>query len=335
MPEFDAGHTLGVDIGSSTTVAAARTPDGRVRILPVLRTPRTPDHEALLAEVRAGLRRKVRPELILTYPHGWDGTRQATLVDAARAAGFDAVRVIAGPLAAAAYYTSVLGRPLPFGAALVVHDLGATFDVAVVVRRALGLEVVAAEHRDVGGAAIDRGIVRYIGGTGPVWQSMREPVTDEDRRLRDQLWDAVRTAKEQLSTATSARFTLARRSIEVELTRGVVDRLVEPVVRETMEVTRDLVRTLTPTEDPIGILYIGGTTRVPRLAAALAASGSAASGSAASGSATAGNAAPGNAVAVTVDRPETVLAHGAAVAAAADAAHQGEMPARRWWRLGR
>jgi hypothetical protein len=148
-----------------------------------------------------------------------------------------------------------------------------------------------------------------------------------------------------LSTAASARFTLAGRKIEVELTRGVVDRLVEPVVRESMGVTRDLVRTLTPTEDPVGILYIGGTTRVPRLAAALAASGSAASGSAASagapsgsvepGSAEPGSAEPGSAVALTVDRPETVLAHGAAVAAAADAAHRAELPARRWWRFGR
>jgi molecular chaperone DnaK (HSP70) len=218
------------------------------------------------------------------------------------------------------------------------------------VRRALGLEVVAAGHHDLGGDRLDRDLARYVGGTSPSWRPMLDPVTDADRHLQEELWDAVRGAKERLSKSGSARFTVARGTYSAELTREMVDRFVEPVLRGSMEVTRDVVRTLTPTEDPIGIMYIGGTTRVPRLAAALRAPGSTSPGQAAPGQAAPGGAAPGHAapgyaapgyaapddtVAVTVDRPETVLAHGAAVAAAADPAHRTAVPARRWWRFGR
>lgn len=295
MPGFDAGHTLGVDIGTSTTAAAVRTPDGRVRIRPISRIV---DAATVLAELRP---RRIRPELVLTHPAGWGPGRIDALIAAGHAAGFGAVRSLAAPLAAVAYHTAVLGRPMPFGGALVVHDLGATFDASVVVRRAQGLEVVAAEHRDLGGDAIDRSLVAYV-------RSSAGFASIQDQEL----CDAVRTAKEKLSATMSARIRVAGGAVEAEFTRGTIEHVAEPVLTASMEVTRDLLRALTPTDDPGDLLHIGGTMHVPWVRAALA-----------------------RARIPVSDRPDTVVAHGAAVSGSAGGAGSSGGAARRWWPFGR
>jgi molecular chaperone DnaK (HSP70) len=295
MSEFDAGHTLGVDVGSRTTVAAARTPDGRVRILPV---PPSADPRQTLAAVGAAWGRavgKARPEVILTYPHGCDSQRRAERAEVAKAAGFPAVRVLSEPLAATGYFTHVLGRPMGPGSVLIVHDIGArTFDVGIVVRRAVGFEVVAADHRDFGGDDLDEAIVRHVGA--PSRSAL--------------LSDRVRAMKERLSTAEKATFTMD--DIEGSYSRRAVEQLAMPMFTESVEVTARLAQKLTPTEDPfVGVLLVGGTSRMPVLATLI-------------------QRATGRPP-VTVERPETVLAHGAAVVAAPAAVAR----ARRWWQFRR
>src|SRR5262245_50987973 len=73
------------------------------------------------------------PPAVLTHPVAWGSARRGVLVEAARRAGLTVLDLVAEPIAAAAYFTTVLGTELPAGACLAVFDLGGgTFDVAVV-----------------------------------------------------------------------------------------------------------------------------------------------------------------------------------------------------------
>src|SRR5262249_58757391 len=70
------------------------------------------------------------------------------------------------PVAAAVYFTTVLGREVPVGSGVVVYDFGGgTFDTSVVRRRpGGGWEVAASEGLDnVGGLDLDAALVDRIG----------------------------------------------------------------------------------------------------------------------------------------------------------------------------
>src|SRR5439155_1470712 len=123
-----AGFALGVDFGTSNTVAMLRWPDGRARPLLVDGSPLQPS----------------------------SGYADPT------------------------YFTNVLGRQVPIGSVVVVHDFGAgTFDVSVVARTGNGFDVLAVDGRDdVGGLDIDAAIVTHLGqryGATPEWQRLTSP----------------------------------------------------------------------------------------------------------------------------------------------------------------
>src|SRR2546421_646635 len=96
---------------------------------------------------------------------GWGPTRRGLLKAAATLAGWSQVRLVEEPVAAATYFTNVLGRQVPIGSVVVVHDFGAgTFDVSVVARTGDGFDVLAVDGRDdIGGLDIDATIVTHLG----------------------------------------------------------------------------------------------------------------------------------------------------------------------------
>jgi hypothetical protein len=88
----------------------------------------------------------VTPRVTITCPAAWGATRRLVLSDAAAAAGLGPVKLVPEPVAAATYFTQVLGRAVPVGSVVVVHDFGAgTFDASVVARTASGFEVLAVD----------------------------------------------------------------------------------------------------------------------------------------------------------------------------------------------
>src|SRR3954452_24418443 len=242
-------HALGVDFGTSNTVAVARWPDGRARPILVDGSPLLPSavyaepggqlivgrdavHSArldparfepnpkrriddqlvllgrrevpvvdLIAAVLARVAEEwhravgpVRPDVTLTCPATWGATRRTRLAEAAARAGLEGARLVAEPVAAATYFAEVLGRDVPIGSVVVVHDFGAgTFDASVVARTAEGFEVLAVDGRDdLGGLDIDAALVEHVGTfcaerDPAIWQRLTEPATLEDRRAQRQL----------------------------------------------------------------------------------------------------------------------------------------------------
>jgi molecular chaperone DnaK len=318
-------HALGVDFGTSNTVAVARWPDGRARPILVDGSPLLPsavyaepdgtlivgrdavhsarldparfepnpkrriddglvllgDRELPVVELMAAVLARVaeewhravgpvRPDTTLTCPATWGATRRSMLADAAARAGLEDARLVAEPVAAAAYFAEVLGRDVPIGSVVVVHDFGAgTFDASVVARTSSGFEVMAVDGRDdIGGLDVDAAVVEYL--RTDEWQRLLEPSTLEERRAQRQLWDDVRIAKERLSRAQSADFVVPLLDTEVHLTRDELEKLARPVLDQTVRVTKSLIRWADLPEGRLaGVFLVGGASRIPLVATLL------------------------------------------------------------------
>src|SRR5947209_777976 len=329
MPASD--FALGVDFGTSNTVAMLRWPDGRARPLLVDGSPLLPsavyadpggtllvgrdaihsarldparfepnpkrrvdDHSVLLGDrelpvvdLVAAVLMRVAEEarritggaaldpVTLTCPAGWGPTRRGLLCAAAAVAGWPRVRLVEEPVAAATYFTNVLGRQVPIGSVVVVHDFGAgTFDVSVVARTGNGFDVLAVDGRDdVGGLDIDAAIVTHLGtryGGTEQWQRLTAPATVEDRRNRRLLWDDVRVAKERLSRTQSADIAIPMLGTDAHLTRAELEELARPVLDQTVRVTEGAMRWAKLAEGRLaGVLLVGGASRIPLLATLL------------------------------------------------------------------
>ena len=323
-------HALGVDFGTSNTVAVARWPDGRARPILIDGSPLLPsavyaepdgqllvgrdavhssridparfepnpkrridDGEVLLADrevpvvdlIAAVLARvaeewhravgPVRPDVTLTCPATWGAARRSLLAEASARAGLEGARLVAEPVAAATYFAEVLGRDVPIGSVVVVHDFGAgTFDASVVARTAEGFEVLAVDGRDdIGGLDVDAAIVAHLGSLfadQPEWQRLTEPTTVAERRAQRQLWDDVRVTKERLSRTQSADLVVPLLNVEVHLTRDELEKLARPVLEQTVQVTRALLRWADlPDGRLAGVFLVGGASRIPLVATLL------------------------------------------------------------------
>src|SRR3954471_16333745 len=318
-------HALGVDFGTSNTVAVAQWPDGRARPILIDGSPLLPsavfaeadgqlasgrdavynaridpsryepnpkrridegrvllgDREVRVVDLVAAVLTRVAeewrhavgavtPEVTLTCPATWGSTRRTLLAEAAAQAGLTSARLVAEPVAAATYFAEVLGRDVPIGSVVVVHDFGAgTFDASVVARTAEGFEVMAVDGRDdIGGLDVDAAIVEHL--RTDEWQRLLEPSTVEERRAQRQLWDDVRIAKERLSRAQAADFVVPLLDTEVHLTRDELEKLARPVLDQTVRITQGLLRWADLPEGRLaGVFLVGGASRIPLVATLL------------------------------------------------------------------
>ncbi|MEV6931892.1 Hsp70 family protein [Dactylosporangium sp. NPDC051485] len=327
------GVRLGVDFGTSNTVAVVRWPDGRSRPLIFDGSPLLPsavyaepggaiivgrdavhsarleparfepnpkrriddgtvllgDREVPVNDLVAAVLRRVRdefartvgadvvPEVTVTVPASWGATRRLSVADAAAAAGLGRVRLVPEPVAAAAYFTQVLGHDVRVGSVVVVYDFGAgTFDASVVARTADGFEALAVDGRDdIGGVDVDNAIVKHIGTlceprAPQEWARLMSPQTVEDRRHRRLLWDDAKVAKERLSRQPASDLTVPLLNVDVHLTREELEGLALPMLRQTVRVTEGVMRWAQLPEDAVaGVFLVGGSSRMPLVATLL------------------------------------------------------------------
>ncbi|MDG6101933.1 Hsp70 family protein [Dactylosporangium aurantiacum] len=214
-------------------------------------------------------------EVVLTHPASWSATRLAVLVEAATRCGNSDVRLVAEPVAAAAYFTTVLGRYLRPGQCLLVYDLGAgTFDVSVVRRTSGGYDVVAADGLpDVGGLDLDAAVIDHVRTLNPggadAWGRLDWPQTPADRRAHHALWRHARATRERLSRHATADLHVPLLDADLHLTRDEFDKVARAHLERTVELTVATLRaTDTAPQHLAGVLLVGGASRTP-LAATL------------------------------------------------------------------
>ncbi|HEY3501935.1 MAG TPA: Hsp70 family protein [Actinocatenispora sp.] len=214
------------------------------------------------------------PPVVLTHPVAWGQMRRGVLAEAARRAGLTVAGLVAEPIAAASYFTAVLGSRLPVGRALAVFDFGGgTLDVAVVRRGGDGLVVVATGGLDgVGGVDLDAAVIVHIGqsigaAAPAVWQRLAAPPDESALRDRAAVWQDARTAKEMLSRSPSAAVHVPGAPAGTHVTRAEFEALAAPLVGRTVAETVATLRRagLTPT-DLAGVFLVGGSSRIPLVA---------------------------------------------------------------------
>jgi hypothetical protein len=214
---------------------------------------------------------------VLTHPAGWGPTRRALLTRAARTAGLSGVTLVAEPVAAAMYFTGVLGHRVPDGHAVVVYDFGGgTFDISVVRRAGDGWHVAAAGGLDdVGGIDLDAAVVDWTranvaGGPPELWRRLERPESVADRRHRRALWEDARSTKELLSRATSAGMAVPLFDVDVYLTRPEFETLARPWLDRTVSLTTATLFASDVTAGRLaGVFLVGGASRVPLVATLL------------------------------------------------------------------
>ncbi|WP_344611788.1 Hsp70 family protein [Dactylosporangium salmoneum] len=213
-------------------------------------------------------------DAVLTHPSGWRHLRKGVLAEAAARAGLGDVRMVAEPVAAAAYYAGVLSKRLAEGQCLVVYDLGAgTFDVSVVQRRGDGFAVLAEDGlADVGGLYLDAAILDHVRAQTPHerWADLDRPVTNPHRRARYELLRSARAVKEQLSRRPSAGLHVPLVGADVHVTREEFEALARPILERTTALTRTVLRTVGVEPESLGgVFLVGGASRVPLVATLL------------------------------------------------------------------
>jgi actin-like ATPase involved in cell morphogenesis len=324
------GHRLGIDFGTSTTVAALAGRDGRVRPLLFDGSPLLPsavyadaamgllvgadavraavgspagfegnpkrrvdegtvwlgEREYPVADLVAAVLRRVGAEasrvaggpvdeVVLTHPATWGRTRLAVLTAAAERAGLGTVRFVPEPVAAAAYFATVLGRTIPAERVIVVYDLGAgTFDVSVVRPSPGGFDVVATDGLpDVGGVDLDAAVVGHVraltAGATTAWQRLDWPQNPADQQARQTLWQAARAVKEQLSRHPTGELHVPLVDQRVHLTREEFEKAARGQLDRTAALTLTVLRAAgIPPEQVAAVYLVGGSSRIP-LAATL------------------------------------------------------------------
>ncbi|WP_426504561.1 Hsp70 family protein [Dactylosporangium sp. McL0621] len=194
----------------------------------------------------------------------WGRIRRELLVRAAVEAGLPRPAVVDEPVAAPAYFVTVLGAALPVGAHLVVYDLGAgTFDATVVARTAAGFAVLASTGlADRGGLDIDAAVVEHLRGVyadqAGAWQQLAEPA-HRDAWL--DLSEHVRDGKEMLSRSASTFVRLPLLDVDAPLGREELDGLAGPVLDETVAAVATALRDLPG--PPAAVFLVGGASRMP------------------------------------------------------------------------
>ncbi|GAA1694460.1 hypothetical protein GCM10009765_49660 [Fodinicola feengrottensis] len=322
-------RVLGVDFGTSNTVAMLRTADGRVRPLLFDGSPLLPsavylgvdgkilvgrDAErnarvdpgrfepnpkrrvddvtvllgeseievprlaaAVLEQIVTEVRRQIggMPDQVrMTHPAQWGERRRGMLVQAAQLAGLPRPQLIPEPVAAASYFTAVLGTSVPAGRALAIYDLGGgTFDATVVRRTQHGFEVLAEQGLgDVGGLDFDYAVVSHLGSTyadshAEMWKHLIAPEDGADRRHRRMLLEDVRGAKEMLSRTSTADIHLPALEVDAHVTRDELEQLIKPYLERTVLcLSQTIQQARLDPKELVGIFLVGGSSRIPMAA---------------------------------------------------------------------
>ena len=229
--------------------------------------------KALKERAARALGRDVGKAVITVPAYFTDAQRQATR-EAGEIAGLNVVRIINEPTAAALSYES--------GAAgsrtLLVYDLGGgTFDVSVVRIEQGVVEVLAtAGDNQLGGDDFDALVLERL--NAHVEQELGIENARDDRLLQARLRRSAERAKIELSDQPYVRVEEDHvatvdgeaRHLACELTRADFERDLEPFLDRSLQAVTTALQDagMRPSELD-RVLLVGGSTRIPRIAAVL------------------------------------------------------------------
>jgi molecular chaperone DnaK len=200
---------------------------------------------------------------VITVPAYFDDAQRKATKDAGDLAGFDVVRIINEPTAAALAYEAGHEE----NQRILVYDLGGgTFDVSLVVVEN-GIVEVKASHGDthLGGDDFDRLLIDYVAGR---FQEEYGIDLKSDIRAANRLWVAVEKAKCTLSDRPFAgireEFIGGNHHLDMEISRDDYEEMIRPLLRKTMDAVHACLTDAVLLPKAIDkIILVGGATRTP------------------------------------------------------------------------
>lgn len=184
---------------------------------------------------------------VVSVPAYFDDASRGAVMLAARIAGFNVLRLIAEPTAAAYAY----GFHKKSEGAYMIYDLGGgTFDVSILNMEAGVFQVIATGGDNLlGGDDLDHVLAEHI-------------AKELDISLEPSLYLKAKELKELLSFQNSAFLNFNKQRFEI--TREVFENLISPVINKTIKIAKDTLFDADVKLD--GIILVGGSTRIPFIA---------------------------------------------------------------------
>jgi molecular chaperone DnaK len=207
--------------------------------------------------------------VVITVPAYFDEIRRKATMDAARTAGFDVLRIINEPTAAALAYAAdgrVRGKVL-------VYDFGGgTFDVSVVeIASPTDVRVLASEgDHQLGGKDLDRALAKHLSA---LFRQQHGIALEGDPRGELATLEEAERAKKRLSSLTTVSgISLIHqgKSMTATVERKKYEALVDEYIVRTAMLVDDALKAAGLTASGIDtVLLVGGSSRTPAVQAML------------------------------------------------------------------
>jgi molecular chaperone DnaK len=206
-------------------------------------------------------------QAVITCPAYFNDTQRQSTKDAGKIAGLEVLRIINEPTAAALAY----GLEKEKSGIIAVYDLGGgTFDISI-LELSEGVYQVKATNGDthLGGDDFDRKIMGWV-----IEQFKNDTGIDvsAEKMALQRIRDAAEKAKCELSSALETTINLpflaademGPKHFETVLTRATTERLVEGLIRRTIEPCKKALNDAKLTTSSIdAVVLVGGSTRMP------------------------------------------------------------------------
>jgi molecular chaperone DnaK len=206
-------------------------------------------------------------QAVITVPAYFNDAQRQSTKDAGRIAGLDVLRIINEPTAASLAY----GLDKQKSGTVAVYDLGGgTFDISI-LELSDGVFQVKSTSGDtqLGGDDFDRKIMKWV-----VEEFVKESGIDisGDKMAMQRVKDAAEKAKCELSTTLETTINLpflaadesGPKHLEIVLTRATLEKLVEDLIKRTIEPCKRALKDAGCTTGDIdNVILVGGSTRMP------------------------------------------------------------------------
>lgn len=284
-------------VGSAARSAATMDPDNAVALIKrrmgtefgllfhgVRHTPESVSAlilRSLVDDARAQLGADGPVRAVITVPAYFGIREREATFQAARLAGIEVLELLSEPVAAALHYGALhygahnYGVPIHAGGAVLVYDLGGgTFDTTVLRVDADGARVVAADGDSrLGGADWDERIADFL------MESFAKAVDDVDPYENETFLQDVRlvaeTVKRELSSKTSRPVVLrcGGASATVPFDRTTLESIGADLVGRSMAIVVRVLESAAAkgVRRVDQVVLVGGSTKMPAIAAAVAA----------------------------------------------------------------
>ncbi len=209
-------------------------------------------------------------QAVITVPAYFNDAQRLATRQAGEIAGFEVLRLINEPTAAALAYGSREGMD---GRRIAVFDLGGgTFDVSILSITKDSLDVLATGGDSyLGGVDFDNRLVEYV-----VKEFQKSSGIDltKDKMALQRIKDAAEGAKHELSGSEKARILLpfivpyseAHKHLDIEVTRKLFHMLTNDLIERCITICdRVLTEAKLGKGDLDELMVVGGQTRMPRI----------------------------------------------------------------------